>query len=77
MIGALLYLAVCTRRDLSFPVSTLARHLHAPTTRHMRLTKRVIRYSDIYVSGTLKDGLHFPRLGPLSPASLGAAVDAD
>lgn len=43
-IGELLHLAVCTRPDISFSVSALARQVHAPSRRHLMLLKRLIRY---------------------------------
>ena len=48
-IGELLYLAVCTRPDVSFAVSYLARAVHKPSGRHALLLKRVLRY----LSGTV------------------------
>lgn len=72
VVGALIYLSVCTRPDLCFAVSVLARPVHAPTARHHNLLKRVIRY----VAGTIEFGLHFRR-GHVTPASLEAHVDAD
>ena len=73
IIGSLLYLAVCTRPDISFSVSVLARQVHAPTARHMALLKRILRF----VSGTVSNGLKYPRSVKLLPRSLVAAVDAD
>lgn len=72
VIGALIYLAVCTRPDSSFAVSVLARHVHAPTYRHQTLLKRVVRY----VAGTTEFGLHFGRV-TVTPASFEAHVDVD
>lgn len=43
-VGKLLYLSVCTRPDISCPVSFLARNVHDPTTRHLNFLKRVLRY---------------------------------
>lgn len=73
MVGGLAYLATCTRPDLTFSVSVLARQLHNPSARHLAQVKRVLRY----ISGTLDYGLFFPSAGNLSAVSLRAAVDAD
>ena len=55
LVGSLMYAAVCTRPDLSFSCSILARAMHKPSIRHLALAKRVVRY----VAGTLKRGLFF------------------
>ena len=55
-IGALLYLAQCTRPDISFAVSLLARFSSAPTQRHWNGIKNVFRY----LKGTADLGLFFP-----------------
>ncbi len=73
LIGSLLYLAVCTRPDISFSVSVLARQVHAPTKHHMGLLKRVL----LYIAGTVHFGLMFPRSDKLSSRSLHSAVDVD
>ena len=44
LVGSLLYLANCTRPDISFAVNTLARHLRSPCTNHMGLAKQLLRY---------------------------------
>ena len=43
-IGALLYLAQCTRPDISFAVNLLARYSSAPTRRHWNGIKHIFRY---------------------------------
>lgn len=43
-IGALLYLANCTRPDIAFAVSVLARYSSEPTKRHWSGIKQVLRY---------------------------------
>ena len=73
IVGGLLYLAFCTRPDLSCAVTTLARQVHAPGTRHMMHAKRVLRY----VAGTACLGLKYSRSQLLSPKSFRAHVDAD
>ena len=73
IIGGLLYLATCTRPDLSFSVSVLARHLHQPTIRHLSLLKRVLRY----LKGTVELGIKYKSSKKLTLLSLDAHVDAD
>jgi len=43
-IGALMYLANCTRPDITFSVNLLARYNFAPTRRHWNGVKHVLRY---------------------------------
>lgn len=44
VVGALMYLANCTRPDIAFAVNLLARHSAAPTIRHWAGIKNVFRY---------------------------------
>ena len=55
-IGALLYLAQCTRPDIAFSVNLLARFSSAPTQRHWTGVKNIFRY----LKGTIDLGLFFP-----------------
>ena len=43
-IGALMYLANCTRPDISFAVNLLARFSSAPTKKHWKWIKHILRY---------------------------------
>ena len=43
-IGSLMYLAVSTRPDISFAVSSLARFSSNPTKEHWTALKRLLRY---------------------------------
>lgn len=72
-VGGLLYAAVCTRPDISKSVSLLAQQLHAPTARHSKLLKRLIRF----VGSTSTKRLFYTGGKPLTPYSLAAWVDAD
>ena len=54
-IGALIYLANCTRPDIAFAVNLLARHSAAPTKRHRSGVKNIFRY----LQGTKDLGLFF------------------
>jgi len=44
IIGSLMYLATCTRPDISHAVCTLARFMAAPTYLHLEHAKHVLRY---------------------------------
>ena len=56
-IGALMYLANCTRPDIAFAVNLLARHSAKPTRRHWVGVKTILRY----LNGTQDLGLYFPK----------------
>ena len=43
-IGALMYLANCTRPDIAYAVNLLARYSSAPTRRHWNGIKHILRY---------------------------------
>ena len=55
VVGSLMYLAVCTRPDLSMAVSPLSRYCQAPQREHWEAGKRVLRY----VKGTAGEGLGY------------------
>ncbi|KAF7137709.1 hypothetical protein RHSIM_Rhsim07G0041900 [Rhododendron simsii] len=54
-IGALMYLANCTRPDIAFSVNLLARYSSAPTQRHWKGIKHIFRY----LRGTIDLGLFY------------------
>ena len=56
-IGALMYLANCTRPDIAFLVNLLARYSSAPTLRHCNGVKHLLRY----LRGTSDIGLFIPK----------------
>ena len=55
ILGALMYLANCTRPDIAFAVNLLARYSAAPTIRHWNGVKDIFRY----LQGTKDLGLFF------------------
>ena len=56
-IGALMYLANCTRHDISFAVNFLARFSSSPTQRHWNEIKHVFHY----LQGTIDLGLFYSK----------------
>jgi len=75
LIGSLLYLSICTRPDITFAVSTLARYCAAPSPTHWKAALTVLRY----LSGTRTFGLHYTamdnQLAAYSDASYASDVD--
>lgn len=55
LVGALLYITVCTRPDIAYPVGVLSRFMAKPTTAHWLAAKGVVRY----LAGTINFGLTF------------------
>ena len=60
-IGALMYLANCTRPDIAFSVNLLARYSSAPTLRHWNGVKNLLRY----LHGTSDIGLFYSKVPKL------------
>ncbi|CAA7031752.1 unnamed protein product [Microthlaspi erraticum] len=56
-IGALMYLANCTRPDIAFATNLLARYSSSPTRRHWNGIKHIFRY----LQGTIEFGLYYSR----------------
>ena len=72
-IGALLYLAQCTRPDISFVVNLLARYSNVPTRRHWNGIKDIFRY----LKGTTDLGLFYTHESSRKVAApLGPRVDS-
>jgi hypothetical protein len=55
LVGSLMYIAVCTRPDISYSVGALARYMAKPTTVHWQAAKGVLRY----LAGTADFGITF------------------
>lgn len=69
LVGSLLYLATCTRPDISQAVGALARHMANPSTEHWTTAKGVLRY----LAGTQKKGIVFKQ----DKAAVAGYCDAD
>ena len=75
MIGALLYLVICTRPDLAFVISFLSQFSSCPSESHHTAVKHVFHY----LSGTKSFTLKYSRLSNAyaSPFSLHSYSDTD
>ncbi|KAK3012400.1 hypothetical protein RJ639_010565 [Escallonia herrerae] len=54
LVGSLRYLT-CTRLDILFGVGLVSRYMEAPTTSHLKMAKRILRY----IKGTLDYGIMY------------------
>lgn len=61
LVGAVQYLATCTRPDVSLVAGRLGRYAAAPTVQHMAAAKTLLRY----VKGTAELGLRYGKNTPL------------
>ena len=57
IVGALLYLAICTRPDIASAVRQVGRFASEPTNRHLAAAKRILRY----LKGTQALGLQYAK----------------
>uniref|UniRef100_A0A383VEJ4 Integrase catalytic domain-containing protein n=1 Tax=Tetradesmus obliquus TaxID=3088 RepID=A0A383VEJ4_TETOB len=71
LVGALLYLANCTRPDIAYPVGVLARFMANPGMSHWHAAKGVLRY----LAGTSTYGLNYSKAG--SSSTLIGYTDSD
>ncbi|KAM1714358.1 hypothetical protein ACFX12_024976 [Malus domestica] len=71
-IGALLYLAQCTRLDISFAINLLARYSNAQTRRHWTGVKDIF----CYLKGTTNLGLFYPYESSNGAAPYAPRVDS-
>lgn len=62
LIGSVMYILLCTRPDISFPVGVLSKFLQSPTNTHWTSAKRILRY----LQGTISMSLLFKRGNNLS-----------
>ena len=65
LVGSLMYLAVCTRPDLSMAVSSLSWYSQNPTMEDWEAAKRVLQY----IKGTIGEGLAFSPIVRTTPYS--------
>jgi transposase InsO family protein len=72
-LGMLLYLSVCTRGDIMYIVSRLAKYVSNPGIKHWQALKRVLRY----LRGTTKYGLRYLRAGSMTTFAYCDASFAD
>jgi hypothetical protein len=73
LAGALLWIARCTRPDISFAVHQMTRRTHAPRMSDFKLGKRILRY----LAGTLDHRLTVVKIGPDATVHIEVYTDAD
>lgn len=72
IVGSAIYLANCTRPDISYAVGQLARFMAKPGISHYRLCKHLLRY----LNGTRTTGILYSRLHNTPPNSYDIYTDA-
>ena len=70
LVGSLIYLAICTRPDISYAAMALGQFNANPTRSHLLAAKRVLRY----LAGTLDLALEFNFDGGVVPSTVGGFV---
>ena len=70
LVGSLIYLAICTRPDISYAAMSLGQYNANPTRAHLLAVKRVLRY----LSGTLDLALEFNFDVGVVPATVGGFI---
>jgi len=73
-VSSLLYLAMCTRPDISFAVGKLSRHVSAPTQAHWAAAKAVMRYLKCTRDWRITYGTKCPLVG-YSEADYASDID--
>ena len=73
LAGALLWIARCTRPDISFAVHQMTRRTHAPRISDFKLGKRILRY----LAGTSDHRLNMVKMGIDTTAFIEVYTDAD
>ncbi len=73
IIGSLMYIATCTRPDISFAVGKLGEFLHQPTKTHLTAAKRILRY----LQGTKNKQITYQNKGNGYKPKLVGYADAD
>jgi hypothetical protein len=72
-IGALLYMSIRTRPDITVAVGALAKHVHESRPLHWEGVKRILRY----LQGTKNNPLVFQTGKSTDPLTLTVYADAD
>ena len=70
LVGSLIYLAICTRPDISYAAMALGQFNANPSRSHLVAAKRVLRY----IAGTVDLALEFNFDGGVVPATIGGFI---